>query len=370
MSVSANWLKDSFSVKTFFNGLAVIILIYAVIIAWIVLNGDKVVSNQQNQLSSKTVLINRIKPLPKPVETNESKKEPSGDKTLENLEKTYLKPSPEIDGNIKKLESGLNVAPIEGLHKRNDDGLMPVIRKDKLTAFHAYRAPFNKNLIDAPIISIGIMNLGLSDTATESAIKNMPDEVSLILSPYAKAAEFWINEARKKGHEIWFSLPVETEDYPLYDPGPHTLLVNAPERDNMKKLDWLMSRATGYVGFVTEREPTFMKAIQDMRPVINKIYNHGLAFVDGSKEPGMIPQSLAHGMNAPYATIDVWIDTKPSRGDIQKSLKELERVAKERGLAAGVISAYPLSFQEIQDWLESLSQKGFALAPLSAQTGI
>ncbi len=43
-------------------------------------------------------------------------------------------------------------------------------------------------------------------------------------------------------------IPLEPDNYPTEDPGPHTLLTTLPPEENMKRLQWLMSRYTGYVG--------------------------------------------------------------------------------------------------------------------------
>ncbi|MBC7325143.1 MAG: divergent polysaccharide deacetylase family protein, partial [Moorella sp. (in: Bacteria)] len=128
------------------------------------------------------------------------------------------------------LESGLAEAPIEGLYETTPDGRLPIIRtKDGLTPFNAYRRPFDVYAANKPVISIAVTGLGLSDVAMESALRSMPPEVSFILSPYAPSATFWVNEARARGHEVWLTLPVEPKDYPTDDPGPHTLLIGAPE---------------------------------------------------------------------------------------------------------------------------------------------
>lgn len=346
-------------------GTGFIILFYIVFIIWALMQSGSAIKEQEARLDTKTIAIERLNGAFSSAGQSTLTKSTPTAKGNSSLSKYDIHRIEKY--NLETLPNGMVISPIESLHKIMEDGVIPIIRDDGLTAFNGYKAPFNKQLIDAPIISIAIVNLGLSESATESAIRNMPPEVSLIISPYTKAPDFWINEARANGHEVWFSLPTEPDNYPLNDPGPHTLLVNGTEQDNLRKVNWLMGRGKGYVGFVTEPNSVFMKAPQDMRTAINEIYTHGLGFIDGSETPSLIPQSIAHGLDAAYGTIDIWIDTVPTSADIQKLLHNLEIRAKERGMASGVINTYPVSYKEIQDWLESLKTKGFVLAPLSAQ---
>lgn len=360
--------QQKFSVTAFSQGLAVVALLYVLIAGFLWFSGSKTLEAQQGQLASQTVLIEHPdimtsstigSGIQSPVQTGETGND--GDTTPQ--------PESHLPESFELLESGLAKAPIPGLYEENEFGRAPVRHKDGMTPFQAYRRPFNRAAVNQPIISIAIMDLGLSDAATESAIRSLPPDISFIISPYANAPDFWINESRTRGHEVWLTLPLETNEYPVVDPGPHTMLISAPERENLMKLSWLLSRASGYVGFVANRNPAFMKSTNDMRPVIGGIYNRGLGFVDTSLSPGMVPQTMALGHKAPYASVDLWIDDTPAQDAIAAALEELENKAQKQGSAVGIIHPLPVSYQEILRWASTLKDKGIRLVPLSAQTG-
>lgn len=356
-----NWCKSNFSLKAFLYGLAVVATVYLLLIVWILFNADNVVKKQQEKLASRTAIIEwNIEDTP----------------ALHTIETPHHDDGQEEHVNEYRpqatLESGLADAPIDGLFEQTAEGLhRPVIRKqDGLTAFKAYRRPFDVYASSNPVISIAVTGLGLSDIATESAVRTMPPDISFILSPYAATPDFWIKESRQRGHEVWLSLPLETENYPIDDPGQHTMLISAPERENQAKMEWLLTRGDGYVGFVTGYRPDFMNSVNDMRPIIGNIYHRGLGFIDGSPHPGMIPQTMAVGMKAPYSTVDVWIDMpEASQETITASLQNLENLARQKGFAVGVIHTLPVSYQQILEWIETLPGKNLTLAPLSATTG-
>jgi polysaccharide deacetylase 2 family uncharacterized protein YibQ len=357
------WLTENFSVRSFMIGLVLIVIFFAGVSVWITISSGKFEEYKKSKLSSHMVVVERKKRTTASNDVIE--------KIQDILSKEYLPQHEMIKKyNLEKMASGLFAAPIKGLKENTPDGIMPSRRKDGLTPFAAYRRHFNLHLVDAPVISLGIMNLGLSSAATEKAIKTMPPEISIVLSPYSLNPKLWVDESRANGHEVWLSMPTETDNYPLHDPGPHTLLIGATEKENAAKFSWVMSRVDGYIGFVTEPNQNFIKSTNDMRPIVSKVYDRGLAFIDGSADPSLIPQNMAHQVNAPYAAIDVWIDSSPNNDDILKQLKKLEKIAKSRGMAAGMINAYPLSYQAIRNWMATLPQRGFVVAPLSAQTGL
>jgi polysaccharide deacetylase 2 family uncharacterized protein YibQ len=269
---------------------------------------------------------------------------------------------------VKRYANGMYVAPVDGLYEDTAVGRLPVIGKGDLTAFKAYKKPFALSG-NAPVISIAVSDMGLSQKITESAIKSLPPEITLIVSPYADGPDMWASEARSNGHEVWLSLPMETKDYPRADSGPYTMLVGAPERENLQKLDQVMSRAVGYTGLVVGYQPIFMDAQNDVRPILGEIYKRGVGLI-ANGGVGSLPDTMALSMNAPYSSIDVWID-KPENTStmINASLQQLEVIAREKGFAAGIISPSSVGFRELQVWLETLQAKGIVLAPLSAQTG-
>lgn len=345
-----------FSLKAFAQGMFGVVLIYAAIGGWVELEAEKTREAQMGRLPSKTVLVEWPEiSAAAPV----------------SAEDQHPGEAPDIPADMTNPETGLVEAPVVGLFEDTPLGKTPVIRKDGLTAFKAYRRPFDRAASgNKPLVTIVVAGLGLSDQATESALREMPPEVTFAFSPYTASPDFWIKEARARGHETWLTMPMETSDYPQTDPGPHTMLIGAPERDNAAKLLWLLSRTSGYTGFITDRNASFMNSVHDMRPVVGAIYSRGLGFADNAEIASAVPATMAHGMSAPYTAIDVWIDEPATQENIRAALEQLEKKAKERGAATGLIRPLPVSYQEVRHWLDTLDEKGFALAPLSAQTGL
>lgn len=380
---AAQWLRENFSTKAFLQGLVIVFLLYLSLATWIFFNQDSSFEKLQRQLASQTVILEWPGEMPLadqeypvttigeiPGDQARIPALPNGETLL--AEETSMPQEKTDYGPVTMLESGLAEAPVAGLYEDTADGRLPVVReKDGLTPFRAYRRPFDHATAGSrPLIALAITGLGLSDVATESAIRSMPGEVSFIMSPYTASPDFWAREARAHGHEIWLTLPVEPENYPADDPGPHTMLIGAPERENQAKLSWLLGRMEGYAGFVTNYNPVFMAATNDMRPIAGNIFHRGLALVDGSKMPGTTIQAMAAGMKAPFGAVDLWIDHQnASQQNIATALEQLENIARDKGVAVGVIQALPVSYQQALEWFMTLPEKNIVLAPLSAVTG-
>lgn len=382
--------------KGFGLGMGAVLLIYAGLFSWAAINGSDAVTAREDKLVSRTVVMERVLPISPALKAGIVTEEPAANAEEHTViqseheakqevepvkQEAVAQPEPDKqtavkqdaveDPQLKGMQRdahGMIAAPVDGLYAEGEQGRLPIKRADGLTPFKAYKrqATLDGN---KPVISIAVADMGLSDKLTDAAVKTLPPEVSLIVSPYATAIETWVKDARAAGHEVWLSLPMENSLYPRVDTGPHTLLVGAPERENQQKLEWVMGRAVGYTGLVAHYRDVFINAPNDARPVLGNIYKRGLAFVDGSGTGGLA-QTMASSMNAPYTNVNVWIDKPENTPEtIKASLSQLEVIAREGGFAAGVISANNVSIREVKDWLETLGNKGFILAPLSAQAG-
>ncbi len=188
----------------------------------------------------------------------------------------------------------------------------------------------------------------------------MPPQISFAISPYADAPDGLIANSRTAGHEIWLVMPMQTAAYPRTDPGPHTLLKDAPKQDNLAKLTWLMARPQGYAGFLGSADPEFLKS-PDAQPVLDAIYSRGIALAAGS--------DIQNAPGKPYIHTDLWLTGAVTREDMEGSLKALEDLAARNGHATAVLQPLPLTYEAVKAWIETLPAKGFVLAPLSAQAG-
>jgi polysaccharide deacetylase 2 family uncharacterized protein YibQ len=253
--------------------------------------------------------------------------------------------------------AGLAQAPLPGLSTPSPSGPLPTIALDGRTPAQVYARPFLAN--GKPKIALVIGGLGLNAKATREAIESLPPEVTLSFVPYADGLQGWIYLARAAGHEVLLETPMEPKDYPDDDPGPYTLLAGASAGDLNQKLDWVMSRATGYFGLTNYLGGKFVTSPSSMAVFDSVLKARGLAFIDdgqAAKSAGGVPRASANRI----------IDDQLAAPAIDQQLAALESEASRNGAALGSGFAYPITLDETARWAKALAQKGYQLAPASA----
>ena len=247
------------------------------------------------------------------------------------------------------------------LPKVATDGRRPIDVYARPSKYAAKAAPGEK-----PRVAVLISGLGLSDEATAEAIKSLPAPVSVAYGAYGRNIQDWVEKARGAGHEVLLQIPLEPLDYPTNDPGPHTLLTTLPPEENLKRLQWLMSRFTGYVGITNLMGTKFETAQASFAPVLEEVKARGLLFVDDGSVKDSSGGQISGAIGLDYASADVQIDATPSPDDINKALARLEALAKEKGAAIGVASARPATIKQLAQWAGDLKGKNIVLIPVSA----
>lgn len=253
----------------------------------------------------------------------------------------------------------LAVAPIAGFYAPGPGGPLPIIAQDGRTPAQAYARPFQSN--GRPKVALIIGGLGLNARATRQAIETLRPEVTLSFVVYAEGLQGWIDMARANGHEVLLETPMEPENYPDNDSGPYTLLADAPPAEITKKLEWILSRATGYFGLTNYLGGRFLTSAPAYDAFANTVKGRGLAFVDDGSAAGK-------GGGLRRASAERVIDEKLSGAAIDQQLAALEAGALQRGQALGSGFAYPVTLQKAAAWANAVEQKGYQLVPASALT--
>ena len=277
------------------------------------------------------------------------------------------KPGEAKPGEAKPGE--LQVAKIDpAMIVETPDGPLPVIAPDGRQAWQVYARPFKQPAEDekAGKVALVIAGLGLSKTQTLAAIQELPGEVTLSFAPYARNLGDWIAQARAAGHEVILEIPMEPEDYPDSDPGPHTLLTSKSPEENIKNLNWLLSRFPGYVGITNFLGDKFTAREAAMTPVLDYLKKRGLMYLDSRASRKSVGARLAKEIKMPRAYNTRFIDREASRVSIDARLFELERIAKSTGASVGIGFAYPVTLERLKNWIAEARKKKIVLAPLSA----
>ena len=267
-----------------------------------------------------------------------------------------------------KTVAVLHPHPDPELIEKGELGPLPIVDAAGRQPWRVYSRPFNA-LETRPRIAIVITNLGISVTSTQSAIQELPGAVTLAFAPYARRLDEWIDASRAAGHGVIITLPMEPLDYPRSDPGPYGLLTTLNAEQNLRRLEWVLSRFTGYIGVTNFLGSRFTTDAQALRPVLVELKRRGLMFVDGRDNPLSVAPRLATEVGLPRAVNDIFLDRQANRVTIDAQLEEIEQIARANGAAVAFGQPFPVTIARLKRWIRTLNERGLVLAPVSAVAG-
>jgi polysaccharide deacetylase 2 family uncharacterized protein YibQ len=273
-------------------------------------------------------------------------------------------PAQTFDAGPPPVAGGLAAAPVAELTEQTQTGPLPKIAQDGRQPWRVYGRPYDSGE-KRPRIAIIVTGLGMSNEATNNAIKLRP-EVTLAFAPFADKLKLWVDEARNGGHEVLLTVPMEPDSYPKNDPGPATLLTSLTEDSNSVRLTGMLTRASGYVGMINVQGGRFLAEPATLRPVLAQRRPRGLLFVESRTAAASAVPTIARELALPYAQVDRVLDQTPSKRAIDKQLAELEATARRKGYAIGLAGTYPVTVERLNAWLPTLQAKGIAIVPVTA----
>ena len=244
-------------------------------------------------------------------------------------------------------------------------GPLPVIAADGRAPMTAYARAFDAK-DKRPRIAIIVSGLNVSASNTKLALARLPSPVTLGFVPFAFDTQASVDLAREAGHEVLLQVPMEPFDFPESDPGAHALMVAASGDENIRRLNWSLSRFTGYVGITNLLGARFMSEQAPLDPILKETARRGLIFVDNGASKSSLALTAARHADSSFGTGSLTLDDVQTKDRIDKKLVELEAEAKRNRFAIGVGSAFPVTIARIAEWAESAETRGFVLVPISA----
>ncbi|MGB3816013.1 MAG: divergent polysaccharide deacetylase family protein [Shinella sp.] len=273
-----------------------------------------------------------------------------------------------IEANRIGQDSRTAAFPNEDLLEVTSDGKIPVIGLDGTRPMDQYARPWSG--ARGTRIAIVVGGLGLSQTGTQRAIRELPGEVTLAFAASGNSLPRWMQEARREGHEILLQMPLEPFDYPQNDPGPYTLRTDLGDAQNLAELHRAMAKITNYTGIVTFMGGRFLSDADALEPVIRDIASRGLLFLDDASTAQSLSGTLAGAIEAPHAFADLQLDANLSQEAVLKKLDELERIARRNGTAIGIASAFDESVDAIRKWCEEAASRGIEIVGVASLAAV
>lgn len=312
----------------FMRGAIAVLALYSLFFALVFIRSGATLEAAQNNLPSKTVIIESSAPI----------KIAHGD-------------SHAVKGATNHGEATNAIA----------DATSPFTHYKKTVAL-----PAGKKYISVLVTDIHTLN-----DATKRSISALPDNVSYVVSPYSQSIEAIEDYLYGAKREIWLSLPMErvTKSNQLVDPGPKAILSRLSFGKNQDNLNWALERAHYYAGLAGFSSATFIKNQPVMRLLLKDIFSHGLGLLDLNPEGlGYFEQNAAYH-NAPYMRGAVNLSLEQWQGRSKAAFNAVQEQARDYGSALVVVPHYPKLMSDLELWLKTLDRE-FAIVPPSSVAGM
>jgi polysaccharide deacetylase 2 family uncharacterized protein YibQ len=213
-----------------------------------------------------------------------------------------------------------------------------------------------------PMIAVVIDDVGLrADTNMQSV--NLPGPMTIAFLPYGDNLQLLADIARKNKHEVMVHMPMQGRD--TANPGPNALTVDLSAEEIRRRLEWGLTRFTGYTGINNHMGSQFTENILGMEVVIAEMAKRKLVYLDSRTTSKSAARQLAENSQVPYAERDVFLDNHQDGTYVGVQLAEAEVLARRHGSAIAIGHPHPVTLEKILAWSKTLDAKGIDLVPVS-----
>lgn len=235
---------------------------------------------------------------------------------------------------------------------------------DDLPPWRRYAAAVPAGAEHQPRLAIVIDDLGLNEAAARK-VADLPRPITMAFLPYARNLPAQTLNARLKGQELLVHLPMEPAS-PSADPGRNALLTDLPPAEIERRLDWNLSRFSGFVGVNNHMGSRFTADADAMTLVLRKLAGKGLLFLDSRTAEQSAGVRIAAALGMPHGARNVFLDNERNADAILTQLEKAEAMARTRGQAIAIGHPHAQTIAALRDWIPAARRRGIALVPLSS----
>ena len=216
----------------------------------------------------------------------------------------------------------------------------------------------------SPRLVVVIDDLGMS-TRVSQKIAKLPTPLTLAFLPYATQLGYQSRLVASYGHELLVHMPMAPKNLNV-NPGNNALLDDLDKIEFERRLNWNLSRFTGFIGINNHMGSSLTEHTKEMSWVMAELKNRGLVFLDSVTTSETVAASQAHLAGVPTLSRNVFLDNVRDPAAILKQLKRAMRMSQVRGLSIAIGHPYPETLAVLKEWLPKLNGEGIILTPLSA----
>ncbi len=186
--------------------------------------------------------------------------------------------------------------------------------------------------------------------------------MTLAILPHLTFSESLSKELHERGYEILLHLPMENTSN--LDPGPGVITTQMTEEEIRKTITENLSSVPQAIG---ANNHMGSKATQDSRVMeitLDELKKHDKIFLDSLTAKSVAPE-LGKAKGDIIHSRDIFLDNQNSISYIENQLKDLRKIALQKGEAIGIGHFKANTFQAIFNMQESFKDAGIKFVLLS-----
>ena len=184
---------------------------------------------------------------------------------------------------------------------------------------------------------------------------DLPLAVSVL--PYSPQAAQVANQAHARGLVVMLHLPMEPKDHPSQNPGPGALLCAMSPAEIAAALERDLAKVPHASGVNNHMGSRFSLHPRLLEPVLRILKQRGLFYVDSFTSADSQGLATARRLGLATARRDVFLDHQINRAHIDRQMKRLLKLAKQRGQVIAIGHPHPVTLAALKDWAPRLRKE-------------
>ncbi len=213
-------------------------------------------------------------------------------------------------------------------------------------------------------VAIVLDDMGVNEQMSDAAI-DLQGPLTLAFLPYAKSGRKLSRKASSRGHELMVHMPMEPLNSKL-DAGPDALTTALSKEAFLKILKDNLAAYENYVGINNHMGSKLTQNPEAMALVMEELRARGLLFVDSVTIDSSVAGKTAAAFGIANVSRDVFLDHDSSYESVMASLRRVEKVAHQKGVAVAIGHPKRNTIMALYEWLPTLQEKGIVLVPVSS----
>jgi hypothetical protein len=230
-----------------------------------------------------------------------------------------------------------------------------------LLRFHPPALPVAKK---GPRVAIIMDDLG-GDVPFARSLLEIDLQVTFSIMPGNPHAAQIAEMAHRGGREVMIHIPMEPQGYPATNPGRDALLVGYPAEEIRRRFRQYVEKVPFAVGGNNHMGSRFTEDRQKMGVVLEEMKGAGLFFVDSLTSPDSVAFTEARKAGVPAAIRDRFLDNDREVAKISREIRQLAKMAENRGSAVGICHPYPQTLEALRQETAFLRRQGIEVVPAS-----